>query len=99
VTLEVQQQRLAMQEARGRMGVAERTIAAAEKAYDITKARLELGRAIQVEVLSSRLNLEKALGDRAAAVNDLRLAAARLQRAMGEGPTLEEPAPSKGSKS
>lgn len=99
VTLEVQQQRLAMHEARGRMNVADRTIAAAEKAYDITKARLELGRAIQVEVLNSRLNLEKALSDRTAAVNDLRVAAARLQRAMGEGPTLEDPTPVKGSSS
>jgi outer membrane protein TolC len=99
ITLEVQQQRLAMQEARGRMDVADRTIAAAEKAYDITKARLELGRAIQVEVLNARLNLEKALSDRTAAVADLRIAAARLQRALGEGPTLEEAAPAKGSKS
>ncbi len=99
VTLEVQQQRLAMQESRGRMDVADRTIASAEKAYDITKARMELGRAIQVEVLNARLNLERALSDRAAAVNDLRVAAARLQRAMGDGPTLEEAAPAKGSKS
>ena len=99
VTLEVQQQRLAMQEARGRMTVADRTIDAAQKAYDITQARLELGRAIQVEVLNARLNLERALSDRAAAINDLRVAAARLQRALGEGPTLEVPAAAKGSRS
>ena len=83
VALEIERQRLAMQEARARMEVAGRAVAAAEKAYEITRAKLELGRAIQVEVESARLALERALGDRATAENDLRLARARLERAVG----------------
>jgi outer membrane protein len=86
IALELEQQRLAMEEARARRELADQTVAAAQKAYDITRARLELGRAVQVEILNSRLNLERALGDRVAAENDLRVAWARLQRALGEGP-------------
>lgn len=89
IALEIEQQRLAIVEARARRDVAERTVAAAEKAYEITRARMERGRAVQVEVLNSRLNLERALGDRAAAENDLRLGWARLRRALGEGPAGE----------
>lgn len=92
IALEVQQQRLAMQEARARREVALRTVSAAEKAYEITLAKLERGRAVQLEVLNGRLNLERALNDRAGAEYDLRLARVRLDRALGEGPSLE-PAP------
>ena len=90
IALEIEQQRLAMEEARARMELAEKTVAAAEKAYEITRAKMELGRAVQVEILNSRLNLERALGDRASAENDLRVAWARLQRALGEGPATPE---------
>jgi outer membrane protein TolC len=85
IALEVQRQRLAMQEARARMAVADRAVAAAEKAFEITRLRLERGRAVQVEVLNSRLSLQRALADRAAAENDLRVAQARLDRAVGAG--------------
>jgi outer membrane protein TolC len=85
IALEVEQQRLVMHEARARITLAERAVAAAEKAFEITRLRLERGRAVQVEVLNSRLSLQRALLDRANAENDLRLARARLDRALGEG--------------
>lgn len=89
IALELETQRFAMDEARARAAVAERGVAAAEKAYEITRLRMELGRAVQVEVLNARLGLQRSLADRASAEFDLRLAEYRLQRALGEGPTLE----------
>lgn len=88
VQLEIEQQRLSMREARQRIALAERTVAAAEKALEIVRLRLEKGRAVQVEVLNARLSLIRALTDRSGAVLDLHLAQARLDRALGEGPTL-----------
>jgi len=89
ISLEIQRQRLAIQEARARISANQRAVASAEKAYEITQARLERGRAIQLEVLNARLNLQRARGSIAEAEGDLRLADARLQRALGLGPTLE----------
>ncbi|MGV3724324.1 MAG: TolC family protein [Actinomycetota bacterium] len=86
VALEIQKERLALQEARARITASERGVAAAEKAYEITRARLERGRALQVEVQNGRLSLERARAARAGAIIDLHLAHARLQRALGLGP-------------
>lgn len=86
IALEVQRQRLAMAEARARLVASERAIAAAEKAYEITRLRLELGRATQPEVENARLALERARADRALAWNDIWLARVRLDRAIGLGP-------------
>src|SRR5262249_46658155 len=61
IALEVERQRLAMQESRARIAVADRAVASATRAYDIVRAKLELGRAIQVEVLNARQGLERAL--------------------------------------
>jgi outer membrane protein len=83
MALEIEQQRLAMAEARARRELAGRAAAAAEKALEITRLRLERGRAVQAEVLNARLALERALGDRVAAESDLRLAGVRLERAVG----------------
>lgn len=93
VTLEIEQQRLAMREARERLELAGKAIGAAEKALEIVRLRLEKGRAVQVEVLNARLSLVRALNDRVTATLDLHLAQARLERAIGRGPTLEVPAP------
>ncbi len=90
IALELERERLAMQEATARLGVAERAIAAAEKVHEITRLKLERGMATQIEVLNARLALERALASRAEAEADLRLARARLDRALGEGPTLEQ---------
>jgi outer membrane protein len=87
VALDVERQRLAMQEARARIATANRAVTAAEKALEIVRLRLELGRAVQLEVQNARLALERALADRANAEHDLLLARARLDRALGEGPT------------
>jgi outer membrane protein TolC len=89
ISLEVEQQRLAMGEARARLAVAERTVASAQKVHEITVLKLERGQAVQAEVLRTRLALESALGSRAEAENDLRLARARLDRALGEGPAAD----------
>jgi outer membrane protein TolC len=85
LALEIQQQLLAMTEARGRTAVSVRAVAAAEKAYEISKARLERGRAVQLEVLNARLNLQRARSGATDAEYDLRLAEARLERALGGG--------------
>jgi outer membrane protein len=85
IALEIERQRLAMREARARIVLAEREIAAAEKAYEIKVLSLERGRSIQDEVAKARLDLTKARSNRAAAENDLRLARVRLDRALGEG--------------
>src|SRR5262249_50204656 len=58
VALEIQQQRLAMQEARARIVTADRAVAAAEKVYEITRLKLDRGLAIQLEVANARLQLE-----------------------------------------
>jgi outer membrane protein TolC len=84
IALEIEQQRLAMQEGRTRALLSERGIAAAEKAYEITRAKLERGLGTQLEVQNARLSLERALADRAEAEHALRLAYVRLQRAIGE---------------
>jgi outer membrane protein TolC len=89
VSLEIQRQRLALQEARARMAANGRAVTAAAQAYEITQARLERGRAVQLEVLNARLNLQRARSSVAEAENDLRLADARLLRALGLGPSLE----------
>jgi outer membrane protein TolC len=89
ISLEIQQQRLAIQEARARITASQRAVTAAEQAYEITQARLERGRAVQLEILNARLNLQRARGSVAEAEGDLRLADARLQRALGLGPSLE----------
>lgn len=89
ISLDIQRQRLAILEARARMTAGQRAVSAAEQAYEITQARLERGRAVQLEVLNARLNLQRSRGSVAEAENDLRLADARLQRALGLGPTLE----------
>lgn len=86
VALEIEQQRLAMSEARARMAAARRAAEAAEKTHEITLARLERGRAVQLEILNARLNLQRARAGAAEAENDLRLARARLLRALGSGP-------------
>ena len=85
VALEIQQQLLAMTEARGRATASERAVVAAEKAYEISKARLELGRAVQLEIQNARLSLQRARSSAAEAQFDLQLAQARLARAAGGG--------------
>jgi outer membrane protein len=85
VSLEIQQQLLAMTEARGRLAASERAVAAADKAYEISRARLELGRAVQLEILNARLSLQRSRSIAAEAQFDLQLAKARLARAVGEG--------------
>lgn len=85
VELEIERQRLALSEARARIALAQREIEAAEKAYEIKVLSLERGRSIQDEVAKARLDLTRALANRTTAENDLRLARARLDRALGEG--------------
>jgi outer membrane protein TolC len=86
VALEIQKERLAIDEARARLAAGDRGVEAAQKAFEITRARLERGRALQVEVQNSRLGLERARSVRAGAFYDLFEAHARLERALGEGP-------------
>jgi outer membrane protein TolC len=83
VALEIEQQRLAIQEALARDAAAGRAIKAATQARDITILRRERGLATQLEVETARLNLERAQGEREGARHALRLAHARLARATG----------------
>lgn len=96
IALEIERHRRGMLEARKRRESALAGVQLAQKAYDIRRLNLERGRAIQAEVEAARLDLIRALADVATAENDLRLARARLDRAIGEGaPLTEEPAPKK----
>jgi len=84
IALEIERQRLAHAEAAARLEVAERGLAFARKAHEIVLLRLERGRATQGEAANARLGVTRARADRAAAEYDLRLAAVRLARAVGE---------------
>ena len=55
IEVELQNYRSAMETARRRIDLADRSIQKAQEAYDITLLRLERGRAIQAEMLNSRL--------------------------------------------
>ncbi len=83
ISLEIQQQRLADATARARSLAADRAVDLAQKEYEIKRLRLELGRALQLEMLNARLELTRVWNEQAAARFDVRLARARLERAVG----------------
>jgi outer membrane protein len=91
VEVELQSARTAMDTARRRIVLADKSVQKAQEAYDITLLRMERGRAIQAEMLNARLSLQRAMTDRCNALNDLHLARVRLDRALGEGPTSVPP--------
>ncbi len=83
VALEIHTQRLAMEEARRRVELGAVGIRAAEQVHAIALLKLERGQAIQAEVLGARAALQRARAEHAEAGFDLRIAAYRLQRALG----------------
>jgi outer membrane protein len=83
VALEIERQRLALGEARARREVSRRGMAAAEQAHEITRLRLERGRATAIELANARLGLTRSRADGTAAEHDMHLARVRLDRALG----------------
>jgi outer membrane protein TolC len=88
VLLEVEKAWRDMREAQARIETAQRQVASAEKALEISLLRYELRQAIQLEVSGALFQLLKARANRAQAVLDLHLAAAQLRYATGEDVAL-----------
>jgi len=84
VALEVHRHRLAVEEAQVRVEVAERAMAAAEKGFELAGIRVKQGRATPLELSKARVDLERARAGQGAAENAVRLARARLDRAVGD---------------
>lgn len=84
IRLEVEKAWRDMREARARIETAQRQVASAEKALEISLLRYELRQAIQLEVSGALFQLLKARANRAQALFDLHIAAAELRYATGE---------------
>jgi outer membrane protein TolC len=87
IRLEVEKAWREMREAQSRIETAQRQVASAEKALEISLLRYELRQAIHLEVSGARLTLLRARANRAQAVFDLHIAAVELRYATGEDVT------------
>jgi outer membrane protein len=83
IRLEVEKAWRDMVEARSRIASAERQVAAAEAALDVSQLRYQAGSAIQLEVSGSLFKVIQARSNRAMAVFDLHLASADYAHATG----------------
>ncbi|HEU0052367.1 MAG TPA: TolC family protein, partial [Longimicrobium sp.] len=83
VQVEYEQARGEAERARSAIAARETTVQAAQRVYDLTVLRYERGLATQLEVSQSRLELLQARSNLAQAIADLRIAAARVGRAVG----------------
>jgi outer membrane protein TolC len=81
--LEVTQSRLALGQARQKIGVAGQAIAQAEENLRITRERFRQGVALNTDVLDAEVALLQAKINRTQAAIDLVLAQAMLQKALG----------------
>jgi outer membrane protein len=84
VTVEVQQAWLALREARQRIEVAREGLASAEEDYRFSKGRYDLGAGTILDLLNSEVSLSEAKRSYVEALVDARIAAADLERAVGE---------------
>jgi len=81
--LEVTQSRLALGQARQKIGVAGQAVAQAEENLRITRERFKQGVALNTDVLDAEVALLQSKINRTQAAIDLVLAQARLQKALG----------------
>ncbi|HYH78351.1 MAG TPA: TolC family protein [Longimicrobium sp.] len=83
VQVEYEQARGEAERARAAIAARQTTVQAAQRVYDLTVLRYQRGLATQLEVSQSRLELLQARSNLAQAIADLRIAAARVERAVG----------------
>lgn len=83
VQLQAEQARGERERARSAIAARERTVAAAQRVYDLTTLRYRQGLATQLEVSQSRLELLQARSNLAQAIADFYIADAGLVRATG----------------
>ncbi len=93
VQLQAEQARGERERARTAIAARERTVAAAQRVYDLTTLRYNQGLATQLEVSQSRLELLQARSNLAQAIADFFVADAGLVRATGIGGTVDVAAP------
>ncbi|MET0396933.1 MAG: TolC family protein, partial [Longimicrobiaceae bacterium] len=93
VQLQAEQARGERERARSAIAARERTVAAAQRVYDLTTLRYNQGLATQLEVSQSRLELLQARSNLAQAIADFYVADAGLVRATGVGGTVDVAAP------
>ena len=84
IRVDVQKAWTDMREAADRIRTADRQMAAAESAADVSRLRFEVRQATQLEVSNALLNVTKARMNRAQAVLDLNTAAADYAHATGQ---------------
>lgn len=89
VEKEVRQAWLDLGTADANLTSAEAELAAAQAAYDVVALRFETGKSILVEQLDALASLTRARSNRAMALYDVRLALARLDRAIGDADPKE----------
>ncbi len=83
IKLEVESALRGMVEAKQRIATADRQVAAAQAAADISEVRYQARSATQLEVSSANLNVQKARAGRTQAVSDLYVAHAEYLHAIG----------------
>lgn len=83
VRLDVEKAWRDLREARARIDTADRQVASAQAAYDVSELRYQAGKATQIEVSSALFDLVKARGNRTQATFDLHIAAADYAHATG----------------
>ncbi len=93
VQLQAEQARGERERARSAIAARERTVAAAQRVYDLTTLRYRQGLATQLEVSQSRLELLQARSNLAQAIADFYIADAGLVRATGGTGSTAETAP------
>jgi outer membrane protein TolC len=83
VRLEYERAQGELEQARAQIAAATRTVAQAERVYELTELRYTEGLATQLDVSDARLALQQARMNQATAYHDFHLALARAERALG----------------
>jgi outer membrane protein len=83
IDLEVEQSRLALQEANGRLRVTAKVVDQAKESVELTRSRFDQGLAISTQLIDAETALTKARVHRAEAETDQRIAVAALRKALG----------------
>ncbi len=90
VQVQYQQALGELERSRAQIEAARRTVAQAEKVYELTEMRFREGLATQLEVSQARLSLQQARLNDVQAYHDAYVALAQAQRALGTGVELVE---------
>lgn len=83
ITLEAEQARLQLNEARERLAVSAAAVSQAKESVQLTRARFEQGLALASQVIDAETTLTAARVRRAEAESDARIAVAALRKALG----------------